>query len=375
MQYGSLIRAERQHNEAVWEYRWREPGPDGKRKHRRIVVGPVSQYEQREDALRAISALQRDINQAGKQQVSRAITVKELFEHYRQRELRATNASKTSSTKYAYEGYINKWVCPRRGSFPLARVRAGEVEQWLRSLPLAPGSCAKIRNIMSVLFNHAIRHDLYDRNPIRWVRQSAKRTKAPTVLAASEIQSLLATLDAREQTLVLLDVCTGLRMSELFALKWSDVNFENNELDVRRSIVNQIVGSCKTEASQKPVPLDPRLAAALYKWKAVTKFSGPEDWVFASPFSRGCRPYWGQAIMRNFIQPRAREIGIMRSFGWHTFRHTYSTLLRSNRADIKVMQELLRHASSRVTLETYTQAITCQKREAQTGVVNLICAP
>lgn len=38
----------------------------------------------------------------------------------------------------------------------------------------------------------------------------------------------------RERTLVLLDVCTGLRMSELFALKWSDVNFETNELDVRR---------------------------------------------------------------------------------------------------------------------------------------------
>ena len=78
--------------------------------------------------------------------------------------------------------------------------------------------------------------------------------------------------------------------------------------------------------------------------------------------------------MRNVIQPRAREIGITSSFGWHAFRHTYSTLLRFNHADVKVMQELLRHASSRVTLETYTQAITVQKREAQSGVVDLICA-
>ncbi len=46
-------------------------------------------------------------------------------------------------------------------------------------------------------------------------------------------------------------------------------------------------------------------------------------------------------------------------------RHTYSTLLRVNRADIKVMQELLRHASSRVTMDTYTQAVTAQKRKAQ----------
>jgi integrase len=374
MQYGSLMRAERRRGEDVWEFRWREPGPNGTRKHRRIVVGPVSQFERREDALRAISALQCDINHACKPHVSRAITIRELIDHYCQRELRVENTSKTSSTKYAYEGYITKWICPRWGAFPLARVRAGEVEQWLRSLPLAPGSCAKIRNIMSVLFNHAIRHDIYDRNPIRWVRQSAKRTKTPTVLSTSEIQSLLSALNVRERTLVLLDVCTGLRMSELFALKWSDVNFESRELDVRRSVVKQIVGCCKTEASQKPVPLDQRLADALLEWKGTTMYNRPEDWVFASPVRHGSRPYWGQSIMRNLIQPRAREAGIARSFGWHAFRHTYSTLLRSNQADVKVMQELLRHASSRVTLETYTQAITAQKRAAQSSVVNLIYA-
>jgi len=58
--------------------------------------------------------------------------------------------------------------------------------------------------------------------------------------------------------------------------------------------------------------------------------------------------------------------------GWHTFRHTYSTLLRANRTDIKVMQELMRHASSRVTMDTYIQAVTAQKRKAQSHVVGLI---
>ena len=125
-------------------------------------------------------------------------------------------------------------------------------------------------------------------------------------------------------------------------------------------------------ASQRPVPLDPRLVDVLMAWKSTTEYNKPEDWVFASPVHNGRRPYWGQAIMRNVIQTRAREAGIISRFGWHTFRHTYSTLLRANHADVKVMQELLRHASSRVTLETYTQAITAQKREAQSSVVNLI---
>ncbi len=52
--------------------------------------------------------------------------------------------------------------------------------------------------------------------------------------------------------------------------------------------------------------------------------------------------------------------------------HTYSTLLRATRADIKVMQELLRHAASRVTMDTYSQAVTSQKRKAQSDVVRLI---
>ena len=49
----------------------------------------------------------------------------------------------------------------------------------------------------------------------------------------------------------------------------------------------------------------------------------------------------------------------------------YSTLLRATRVDIKVMQELLRRASSRVTMDTYTQAVTAQKRRAQSGVIRL----
>jgi len=59
--------------------------------------------------------------------------------------------------------------------------------------------------------------------------------------------------------------------------------------------------------------------------------------------------------MRRVIRPIAIQLGITKHIGWHTFRHTYSTLLRANRADIKVMQELLRHASNRVTMDTYNK--------------------
>jgi integrase len=107
---------------------------------------------------------------------------------------------------------------------------------------------------MSLLFHHGRQYDLRDSNPIQWVRQSAKRRTAPDVLTAHEIRELLVTLPLRERTLVLLAVTTGLRRSELLALKWKDVDFENKQIQVTRSIVNSVVGSCKTESSQKPVP-------------------------------------------------------------------------------------------------------------------------
>ena len=372
MQNGSIMRSERRRGSDVWEYRWREPGPDGRRKHRRMVVGSVLQFRDKDAAVRAISALRRDINMANLRGKGKPLTLSQLADHYSQRELSPNCRWKTHSTKLGYRGYLRKWIIPRWGDHRLTHIRAGEIELWLRSLPLARSSCAKIRNVMSVLFNHGLRHELLDRNPVQWVRQSAKRKKIPAVLEIAEVRSLLSALDIRERTMVLLDVVTGLRASELFGLKWTDVDFINNEIRVTRSIVLQVVGPCKTEASQKPVPLDPFLARTLRTWRAHTKYKAANDWVFASPYSAGRKPYWYQSLMRNRIRILARRVGISKKMGWHTFRHTCATLLRASGADIKVAQELLRHASCRVTLDTYTQAVTEHKRAAQSRVASLV---
>jgi len=372
MQNGSLIRAERQKGPSVWEFRWRERAGNGKRTHRRIVLGSVDRLVDEAAARQAVSALCIDINAGDARIKANITTVSDLTEHYRQRELRPDTVWKTYSTKVTYEGYLNKWILPRWGNYPLFSVNAGEVELWLRSLTLARASCAKIRNLMSVLFNHGIRHEICDRNPIQLVRQSAKRKTVPVVLTPMEVQRLLSALTVRESTLVLLAFGTGLRMSELFGLKWRDINFQTNEVSIVRSIVFQVISPCKTEASQKPIPLDPQLADALLLWRQQTRFKGLDDWVFASPATHGQHPYWGQCIMRTFIQPAALKVGIMKPIGWHTFRHTYSSLLRQNRTDIKVTQELLRHASSRVTLDAYTQAVTLHKRKAQSDVMRLL---
>jgi integrase len=141
---------------------------------------------------------------------------------------------------------------------------------------------------------------------------------------------------------------------------------------VTRLIVFQVVGPCKTEVAQRPIPIDDCLADALEVWRAQSHYRADRDWFFANVNSSGRQPYWGQPILRNNIRPIAINLGIIGRLGWHTFRHTCSTLPRATGTDMKVMQELLRHASARVTPGTYTQAITDKKRRAQTKVVQLL---
>lgn len=374
MQLGSLFRSSRRRGPDVWEFRYRERPHNGRRTYRRIKVGTVREFRTEASVRKGITGLIREINFGDVRVRATTMRVAELVEHYRQRELMPDNAWKSYSTKRGYESYLKNWIVPHWGNHTLPEVKTIEVETWLRNLSLAKASSAKIRNIFSVLFNHACRYDLFDRNPITLVRHSAKRRRIPDVLTAEETQRLLSVLAVKERTMVLMAVGTGLRRSELFALKWKDVDFDAKQASVTRSIVSQVVGICKTEASQKPVPLHESLAQALLEWRKHTSFRKREDWVFASPHSSGNHPYWAQAIMRYHIAPASRRIQLQKRVGWHTFRHTYSTMLKQVGADIKVMQELLRHSSVRCTLDTYTQAIMPAKRAAQGAVLSLILA-
>jgi integrase len=224
---------------------------------------------------------------------------------------------------------------------------------------------------LHAVFNHAIRWEWYDRNPITHVRQSSKRMSIPVVLTLVEVEGLLLHLEPT-RTAVLVDVMTGLRVGELLALKWADVDFERFQVHVTRSISLQHVGECKTEASRKPVPLDARLAEALWSWRTICAYPHPEDWIFASPHTNGVQPNWPGTLNRWHLQPAVKAAGIQGRIGWHTFRRTYATLLKANGEDVKTVQELLRHANSLVTMNLYAQAVTETKRHAQSRLVGML---
>jgi len=372
-QQGSVQREGRRNGPDVWVFRWWESTSDGGSKRRKAIVGTVLTLQTEAAALRAARALRIDANQQAPHAEGGPSTIAELVAHYRLKELAGENQGrKAFSTRAAYECYLKSWILPRWGSYRLDQVKPVAVEEWLDGIKRAKGTKAKIRNLMSAVFHHAMRYDWLEQNPIKLVRQSAKRERVPDVLELVELQLLLSKLSVRERTLALLDAATGLRVSELLALRWIDVDFENLELHVTRSIWHQVVGDCKTEASAKPVPMDSYMAEDLSRWRRQSPYPMETDYVFASPTMKGTQPYWPDNLMKRYIRPVAREAGIHKNIGWHTFRHSFGTLLKANGEDVKTVQELLRHANSRITLDVYTQAVSSHKRAAQSKVVKMM---
>jgi site-specific recombinase XerD len=97
--------------------------------------------------------------------------------------------------------------------------------------------------------------------------------------------------------------------------------------------------------------------------------------VFASPFTGGTSPYWPDSALKDHVRPAAIKAGITtKVIGWHTYRRSLATLMSNGGADKKVIQELLRHASGKMT-ELYIQDDSKAKRSALSQVSGLFAVP
>jgi len=390
---GCLTTIRRKDGIERWLFRWRERCTDGTLRERNKVIGTVEEYPTKSKKLHeAVTRLRVNINTDGPTELT-SITMAKAVEHYSIHELADCGAEgKSYSTRSRKTQVLSRWVVPHWGKVELRAIKTVAVEQWLKTLvttkfgkpkPLAGGTKEKIRDAMSSIFNHAIRWEVTDRNPITGptkrsgVRVSAKRERTPDILEIQEMQLLLAGLGIRERAMLFLDMPSGLRRGELAGLKWEDFDFKKLHVSVTRSLVDQHVGPVKTETSRKLMPIDEFVARELLAWHAVTPYKKPSDYVWATDANRagakrGKQPVWLSTVMRDYIQPMARKLGIEKKMSWHTFRHTFSSILKGNGEDVKVVQELLRHSTSRMTLDTYTQALGPDKRAAQSKVVGMI---
>ena len=392
-QYGCLQKVKRKDGIERWQFRWQQRSPDGRLRERKITFGAVKDFPERSKALEEkLAALRFDINADGPTKLN-SITMAETIQHYVERELAEDGRRGAHSTRRCKKLVLKRWVLPRWGSHLLKDIKTVAVENWLDSLtterfkkklgqakPLAGGTKEKIRDAMSHVFNHAIRWEFTDRNPIigivkgAGVRVSAKRETEPDILDVAELQALLGAVGVRERAMLSLAMHSGLRRGELAGLKWGDFDFTSLTVAVIRSVVNQQVGDCKTEVSRKLMPLDRYVAEDVLAWYRQAPYRAADDWIWASDArragdKRGRQPLWLSAVMRHHIQPLAKQLGIPKQIGWHTFRRTFATLLKANGEDVKVVQELLRHSTIRMSMDVYAQALGPDKRQAQSKVV------
>lgn len=147
MQNGSIVRRNRKNQADIWQFRWREKTSEGNRVYRRMEIGMVDQFPILEAARKAASLLVPDLNVTNARAGPTSITIAQLCCHFDQHELCSANAWRSYSTKHIYKVYLQRWIIPKWSEYRLSDVRTIEVEAWLRGLPIARSSCAKIRNV------------------------------------------------------------------------------------------------------------------------------------------------------------------------------------------------------------------------------------
>jgi integrase len=354
-QEGSLERMRRAKGPDVWVYRWRELAPDGSRIQKKKVLGNLHRLRTKTEAKREVENLRIQIN-IGVQNIGR-MTVGEAWGHFQKHELHDPSVDRSPTTIKSYCDYFKHQILPAWKDTALEDVKAVAVEKWLRSLDLAPATKAKIRNNLSALFTHCIRHELYGKlNPIATVRQSTVRQRDPEILTLEEMRAILTNIDSFVvRVIVALAATSALRRSEMRGLKWSDLDFDKRWCDLKRGLVGKDETKLKTKASRKGVPMSPELADLLTAWRAESPYPGDEDWVFASPINDGKNPLWFETAMVDHIRPAAKKAGITKRVHFHVFRHSFASILGERGERVKTVQELLRHATARITTDVYQQ--------------------
>ncbi|HXU21308.1 MAG TPA: site-specific integrase [Verrucomicrobiae bacterium] len=340
----------------VWEYRDRSGSHS-------VILGTIDQMSET-DAWKATEGRRLILNDP---HVADQVSFGAVLDRYMLEAL-----PERKSTRCTYLSWIRSRIRPKWGDCPIVHVKPLAVELWLKTLPLSGRSRGHVREVMHMLFDWAMRWELipHDRNPMTLVRVKgcSKRTRVPKILTIEEFNRLLEKLKEPYRTMALVALFLGPRVSEIAALKWSDIDWDKATISIARSWVVGEVGDTKTEGSAKPLPMDSDLAIVLKEHRERSK-NYQSQWIFPNPATGN--PFWPSKIRENHLVPAAIAAGIG-PVGWHTFRHTYSSLLREHEVDIKVQQALLRHADIRTTMNIYTQAVPRAVREANRKVVRNI---
>lgn len=273
-----------------------------------------------------------------------------------------------------YQGHINNHFLELNDK-RINLITTVTVEQFITARQFEKIALASLRKILVTLnqiMKYAVRHRIIDFNPVI----DAERPKATgkdqsneiSILTPEQIRALLdAEPDQKYRILFLTAILTGMRQGEILGLKWSDVDFNNKQIHVKRTFNHSRFFEPKTKQSVRKIDLAPLLVKELALWK-LKNSSQDEELVFQS--ETGTPICCFNMVRRHFIP--ALKIAKIPHIKFHALRHTYASLLIDQKENIKYIQNQLGHSTPNVTLSVYAHLMRSENQEAACRLENAI---
>jgi integrase len=344
---GHVYRVDRKRG-AVWYAKYRLP--DGRQVKRKL--GPAWSARQRSPAghftRRLAEAWLRDVLDEARRGtlpglVRTGVTVREATEEY----LRYIehDRERKPSTLQGYRWMIDARILPTFAEMQLEDVGSRHVERWLASMSCKAASRRKALVILHGIFQRARKVHGLQTNPVSDVEKPPQSRAANVeVFSPEEVRALVrAASSAQDGAIFLTAAFTGLRMGELLALHWRDVDYARSAVRVRASYAAGALTSPKS-GKVRAVPLAPDVAASLAKLSERQWSTGEDDLVFPGEIGAFLD---GSALRRRY--KAALKQAKLRPLRFHDLRHTFGTTMIA-KTDIRRVQEWMGHADIQTTM-------------------------
>lgn len=288
------------------------------------------------------------------------------FSHYCSRWLESVREELKPSSFAKYRTQLNKYILPQLGSCTAAAFTTDRLEQFAQSLrqdwALSPKTVKDILVLLGTLQRYA------GKNEPEYLTAEVASVKTPRremrVLSRSEQEIFVDYLSKQGDSGsfgILLALMTGMRIGEVCALRWEDVSLWESRIRVhatlqrvQREAGTQVIRMApKSEKSIRSIPLSPK-TVALCRQRGPR---APEDYVLT-----GSRQYMEPRTLQNRLKKHVQACGL-EGVHFHTLRHTYATRCMEAGVEIKVLSEILGHASVSITMDRYVHASFELKKE------------
>jgi len=142
--------------------------------------------------------------------------------------------------------------------------------------------------------------------------------------------------------MVLVAASLGLRVEELVALQWEDLDFIGRTVTIRRAFTHAELGEPKSDSSAATLPISAALVKTLQDYKTRVK----SEWLFPSRITGG--PRSADMVLKDYVRPAAEKVRLPK-IGWHTFRHSYRSWIGGGKATMSQQKDMMRHADIATT--------------------------